>query len=166
MRRSPLLAAAAAATFARPIAAEPALPAVPAGEGDPITMSADALDLDVEAKTAVLAGHVKLARGPMTVRCPRVDLRYDEAPRVRWARGSGGVVADVKGVRAEAPEVEIDFAARSLSLRGGVKITRGEGWITADKASINIATGRVSMTEVKGSIPIPKAAAPPDKPAP
>jgi len=149
-----LLSAALAATLAtasRTIAGEPP-------DGEPLTMSADKLDLDVEARSATLAGHVKLSRGAMTVSCPRVEVRYDEAPHVRWAKGVGGVVAEVKGVRAEAPEVEIDFAARSLSLKGGVKITRGEGWITAERASINLATARVSMTEVKGSFPVPKPA--------
>ncbi|MFT3775766.1 MAG: LptA/OstA family protein [Minicystis sp.] len=155
MRRlPPILAAALVATFAaeaRPIAGEPA-------ENEPLAMSADQLDLDVEAKTAVLAGHVKLARGAMTVRSPRVEVRYDDVPNVKWAKASGGVIAEVKGVRAEAPEVEIDFAARAMSLRGGVRITRGEGWISAEKASINLATARVSMTDVKGSIPLPKPA--------
>lgn len=156
MRRlpPPVLAAAAAVALAggaRAIAAEPA-------DGEPLAMTADQLDLDAEAKTAVLTGHVKLARGAMTVSCPRVEVRYDDVPHVKWARGSGGVVAQVKGVRAEAPEVEIDFAARSLSLRGGVKITRGDGWITAEKASINLTTARVSMTDVKGSIPLPRPA--------
>ncbi|APR81684.1 Hypothetical protein A7982_07033 [Minicystis rosea] len=162
MRRlPPIVAALLVATFAaetRPIAAEPP-------DGEPLAMAADQLDLDVEAKTAVLAGHVKLTRGAMAVRAPRVDVRYDEVPNVKWAKASGGVVAEVKGVRAEAPEVEIDFATRALSLRGGVRITRGEGWITAEKATINIATARVSMTDVKGSFPLPR----PDgsaKPAP
>jgi lipopolysaccharide transport protein LptA len=130
--------------------------AEPANAGDPLQMSADRLELDVEAKTALLTGHVKLARGPMSLTCPRVDVRYDQVPHVTWAKGSGGVVADVKGVRAEAPEVEIDLATRSMELRGGVRLTRGEGWITAERASINIGTGKVSMSEVKGSLPIPK----------
>jgi lipopolysaccharide export system protein LptA len=154
MRRLPSILAAAVvagATAPRAIAAEPA-------DAEPLAMSADQLDLDVEAKTATLAGHVKLTRGAMTVSCPRVEVRYDEVPHVRWAKGAGGVVAEVKGVRAEAPEVEIDFAARALSLRGGVKITRGDGWITAEKASINLATARVTMSDVKGSIPLPKPA--------
>jgi hypothetical protein len=75
-------------------------------------------------------------------------------PHVTWARGSGGVVAEVKGVRAEAPEVELDLPGQSLALRGGVRLTRGEGWITADSATIQIATGKVSMIGVKGSIPV------------
>jgi lipopolysaccharide export system protein LptA len=161
MRLPPSLAVATLAALAavsRPIAAGPARAFA---EDDPLTMSADKLDLDVEARTAKLTGHVKLARGAMTLRCERVDARYDEKhdkPRVSWVKGTGGVVAEIKGVKAEAPEVEIDLVARSMALRGGVKITHGEGFLQAERASIDIATGRVSMTDVKGSIPIPKPA--------
>jgi lipopolysaccharide export system protein LptA len=154
MRRRPLLVALSAAAF---LAATPgAMSADRAPADEPLSMSADRLDLDVEAKTAVLQGHVKLARGAMALSCPRVDVRYDQVPHVTWARGSGGVVAEVKGVRAEAPEVEVDLGAQTMELRGGVRLTRGEGWITADRASINIATAKVTMSDVKGSIPIPK----------
>jgi hypothetical protein len=130
-------------------------PAPPASEA--LEMWADRLDLDAEARTADLTGHVKLVRGPLTLRCPRVAVRYDHVPHVTWARGSGGVVAEVKGVRAEAPEVEVDLAARTMILRGGVRITQGEGWITAQQATVNIATARVSMSDVRGAIPIPRA---------
>jgi lipopolysaccharide export system protein LptA len=156
-RRSALLVALAVAaplaTLAGPLSAEPHDDA-----GEPLQMSADRLDLDVEAKTALLTGHVKLARGAMSLSCPRVDLRYDHVPHVTWARGSGGVVAEVRGVRAEAPDVEVDLGARTMELRGGVRLTRGDGWITAERASIDIATAKVTMSDVKGSIPIPKPA--------
>jgi lipopolysaccharide transport protein LptA len=152
-RRSVMLAT---ATGVAVILASGTMSAEPANAGDPLQMSADRLELDIEAKTARLTGHVKLTRGPMSLTCPRVDVRYDQVPHVTWAKGSGGVVADVKGVHAEAPEVEIDMAARTMDLHGGVRLTRGEGWITAERASINIGTGKVSMSEVKGSIPIPK----------
>jgi len=152
MRRSLLVALAIVAPLsaARPLGAEPA------PDGEALQMSADHLDLDVEARTALLTGHVKLARGAMTLSCPRVDVRYDQVPHVTWARGSGGVVAEVKGVRAEAPDVEVDLGARTMELRGGVRLTRGDGWITAERATINIATARVTMSDVKGSIPVPR----------
>lgn len=155
-----LLFAAALAVSSAPVA-DP-LPASPAKE--PLEMSAEHLDLDVEARTALLTGGVKLSKGSLTVACPRVEVRYDQIPHVTWAKGSGGVVAEVKGVRAEAPEVELDLAAQALSLRGGVRLTRGEGWITADQATIQITTGKVSMTGVKGSIPV--GSIPGAKPAP
>jgi lipopolysaccharide export system protein LptA len=155
-----LLSAAALAVAGAPVA-DP-LPASAAKE--PLEMSAEHLDLDVEARTALLTGGVKLVKGSLTIACPRVEVRYDQVPHVTWARGSGGVVAEVKGVRAEAPEVELDLTGQALSLRGGVRLTRGEGWITADLATIQIATGKVSMTGVKGSIPV--GSLPGAKPAP
>jgi len=90
------------------------------------------------------------------VSCPHVDVRFDHVPHVTWVKGSGGVVADVKGVRAEAPDVELDLAKQTLDLRGGVRLTRGGGWLTAERATIHIGTAKVSMSDVKGSIPVPK----------
>ena len=155
-----LLFAAALAVSGAPVA-DP-LPAIRAKE--PLEMSAEHLDLDVEARTALLIGGVKLTKGSLIVACPRVEVRYDQIPHVTWAKGSGGVVAEVKGVRAEAPEVELDLAGQALSLRGGVRLTWGEGWITADQATIQIVIGKVSMTGVKGSIPV--GSIPGAKPAP
>jgi lipopolysaccharide export system protein LptA len=166
MGRRTLLALALAAPLAvsaGTIAASPqAGSQAPPGPAQPVSealdMTADRLELDIEAKTAILTGHVKLSRAEMKVSCPRVDVRYDRVPHVTWARGSGGVVAEVKGVRAEAPEVEIDLPARTLDLRGGVRLTRGDGWLTAERASINMATAKVTLSDVKGSIPLPKPA--------
>ena len=70
---------------------------------------------------------------------------------------SGGVTADVRGVHAEAPSAELDFTKQVIDLRGGVKLSRGQGWLTADTARIEIPTGKVSLTQVKGSIPVAKA---------
>src|ERR1035438_10484862 len=39
------------------------------------------------------------------------------------------------GVHAEAPEVELDLSKQVLELRGGVRLTRGQGWLQAEKAS-------------------------------
>jgi lipopolysaccharide export system protein LptA len=122
--------------------------------GDALELSAEKLEVDVPAGTAVLTGHVTLIRGALKVDCPRIDVRYDEAPRVIWAKGSGGVTADIRGVHAEAPEVELDLARHLLELRGGVKLTRGQGWLNADKATIEITTAKVTLKDVKGSLPV------------
>ncbi len=123
--------------------------------GDAMEVEAERLEVDVSAGSAVLTGNVSLAKGGLKVSCPRIDLKFDMTPHVSWARGSGGVVADVKGVHAEAPEVELDLARQQLDLRGGVRLTRGQGWLQADHATIDIATAKVVLTQVKGSIPVP-----------
>ena len=130
-------------------------PLLGVGGGDAVNVQADALDVDVSAGTAVLTGNVSLGKGDLHVSCPRIDLKFDTTPHVSWARGSGGVSADVRGVHAEAPEVEVDLSKQVLDLRGGVRLTRGQGWLTADRASIDIATAHVTLSQVKGSIPVP-----------
>lgn len=157
--------AAASAALLAALAVTGSLAADGRGSEDaPIEMVADRLDLDVAARSAVLAGHVKLTRGTLSVSCPRVDVRYDQIPHVTWLKGTGGVVAEVSGVKAEAPEAELDLASQTLKLRGGVRLTRGDGWISAEQATVEITTSKISMTEVRGSIPIPRSSAP--KPAP
>jgi lipopolysaccharide export system protein LptA len=106
---------------------------------------------DVEAKTAVLTGNVKLTKGAIRVSCPRVE-RATTTRRRSWARGTGGVVAEIRGARAEAPEVELDLGKQTVEAQGGVRIARGAGFI-ADRATIHMGTGKVSMTDVKGSLP-------------
>ncbi|WP_394827586.1 LptA/OstA family protein [Pendulispora albinea] len=137
------------------------IPSSPAGAqpilnvgGEPLEVQADKLEVDVTEGVALLTGNVSLAKGGLKVNCPRIDLKFDQTPHVNWARGSGGVLADVKGVHAEAPEVELDLKKQLLDLRGGVRLTRGQGWLQADKATIDIATAKVTLTQVKGSIPV------------
>ena len=125
------------------------------GGGDALSLQADQLDIDVSAGDAVLTGNVTLAKGDLKVACPRIELKFDTTPHVKWAKGSGGVSADVRGVHAEAPEVELDLAKQVLELRGGVRLTRGQGWLQADKATINIDSAKVTMSQVKGSVPVP-----------
>jgi lipopolysaccharide export system protein LptA len=153
VRRLVAAAAALAALSApTPVAAESTM----LGGDSAVALQADRLDIDILAGEATLTGKVTLSKGDLVVSCPRVDLRFDHAPHVTWARGSGGVTADVRGVHAEAPSVELDLGKQVLDLRGGVKLTRGQGWLTADSARIEIATAKVSLTQVKGSIPVAK----------
>lgn len=130
-------------------------PLLDVGKGD-VNVQADKLEVDVGAGSAVLTGQVLLQKGDMSVRCPRVELKFDTTPHVNYAKGSGGVVADVRGVHGEAPEVELDMKKQVLELRGGVKLSRGQGWLQAERATIELATARVTATQIKGSIPVPK----------
>ena len=132
-------------------------PLLAVGGGEALGLQADKLDVDVSAGEALMTGNVSLTKGDLKVSCPRIDLKFDNSPHVKWAKGSGGVVADVRGVHAEAPEVELDLVRQVLELRGGVRLTRGQGWLQADRATIDIKTAKVSLTQVKGSIPVPPA---------
>jgi lipopolysaccharide export system protein LptA len=157
VRRVVFLACALPALVALPFATPPAQAEIlGVGGGEGVSLQADRLDIDILAGEGTLTGKVTLAKGDLTVNCPRIDLRFDHAPHLTWAKGSGGVTADVRGVHAEAPFVELDLTRQIVDLSGGVKLTRGQGWLTADSARIDIATAKVSLNQVKGSIPVAK----------
>lgn len=124
--------------------------------GDKMAVQAEKLEVDVSGGSAVLTGNVSLSKGDLKVLCPRIDLRFDTSPHITWIKGSGGVSADVRGVHGEAPEVEADLSRQTLELRGGVRLARGNGWLQAEKATIDMATAKVTLTQVKGSVPVPK----------
>lgn len=147
--------AAAPSSSSKPSPSIPPIPSVPGN----VELSAELLEVDVNAQSATLSGKVVLTKGSdLSLRCPKIEVRYEASgPRVAWAKGSGGVTADVKGVRGEAPEFELDLAKQKLSLRGGVRLYRGQGWVAADGAEIDLASARVSMSNVKASLPVGNA---------
>jgi lipopolysaccharide export system protein LptA len=123
-------------------------------EGEVLDVSAQRLDVDIQQGTALLEGAVTAKLGELVVECPKVEVRYDGSPRVRWAKGSGGVTARLKGVEATASVIEVDVPRRSVSLAGSVRLARGRGWVKAERATIDIATGKVTLETVKGEIPV------------
>jgi lipopolysaccharide export system protein LptA len=126
-------------------------------EGEALDISADRVEVDIERGTALLQGNVSTRLGELEVHCPTVEIRYDRSPRVSFARGTGGVSARLKGIDATANAVEFDAASRTVALHGSVRLSRGRGWVTAEHATVDIASGKVSLQEVKGSIPVDPA---------
>ena len=138
------------------VAPENGLQAAPLGviDGEVLDVQAERLEVNVDKATAELHGNVRVMFGQLEVKCPKVDIRYDESPRVRWAKGSGGVIARLQGIDAQAQTIELDVPKRRVELKGGVRLARGRGWVTAERASIDLATQHVSLHDVKGSIPV------------
>ena len=122
--------------------------------GEMLDVSAQRLDVEIAKGQATLEGQVRIALGSLEAQCDRVDIKYDEAPQVRWARGSGNVRLSVKGIVATAQSMEVDVLTKRAQLLGNVRLTRGRGWVAAEKATIELSTNRVSLEEVKGSIPV------------
>jgi lipopolysaccharide export system protein LptA len=123
-------------------------------EGQSLDVRADRLDVDIAKGTATLQGNVHAVLGELEVECGKIDVRYDEAPVVRYARGYDNVTVRLKGIEAKAATLEVDVARRSVRLQGGVRVSRGRGWVTAEAAQIDIATRHVTLDAVKGSIPV------------
>lgn len=152
--RSAAIAISVVALVAGPV--EPGAIAAPLGviEGDALDVSADHLEVDIERGQARLDGSVAVRLGDLEVKCSAMELRYDRSPRVSWARGTGAVSARLRGVEATAAVIEFEAGGRTVDLRGGVKLSRGRGWLTAEHATVDIGSGKVTLEDVKGSIPV------------
>ena len=122
--------------------------------GDVLDVSAKHLDVDLSKGQALLEGEVRITIGVLDVTCDRVDIQYDDAPTVQRARGSGNLRATIKGIIATADSLEVEVAERRAHLTGNVRGSRGKGWIQAERASIDLPSGRVSLDQIRGSIPV------------
>ena len=122
-------------------------------DGEDLDVAADRVEVDVEHGMATLDGNVTIHLGGMDVRCPTVQIRYDKSPRVSFARGSGGITAHFQGIDATAATLEFDARARTVALHGSVRLSRGRGWVTAENATVDLASGKVSL-QGEGSIPV------------
>jgi lipopolysaccharide export system protein LptA len=127
--------------------------------GEALELAGERLDVDVERGTALLRGNVTVTFGHLEVRCTTVEMTYDGSPRIGSARATGNVTARLQGVEATAEVLELDVGARTASLQGGVRLTRGKGWLAAGSATVDLVSGKVSLRDVRGSIPIAAGAA-------
>lgn len=119
-----------------------------------LELSADRAHIDMESKSAVLEGHVHLSRAGVTMDCARVEARFGDAFALLWAKGSGGVSASIQGVSIQAPQAEADFKSQTMVFSGGVKLTKGDAFLSAQKASVKLDSGKVSLDDVKGALAV------------
>ncbi len=119
-----------------------------------LEVRADQLDLDVAGDSLVLRGNVQARLGDLLLECPIIEARYEAGTRLRSARCSAGATAKMKGLSASAQSVEIDVERRRLRLTGRVRVVRGRGWLNAETAEVDLVTSRVSLNQVRGSIPL------------
>ncbi len=122
--------------------------------GQTLEVVAEKLEVDVDRGTALLTGRVQAKLGEVQVECPKVEVRYDSAPNVKFARGTGGIKAVFRDITAKAQNVEVDVAKRQMTLSGGVELARGRGWVRAERATIDLSSHKVSFDTVSGSIPV------------
>ncbi len=123
-------------------------------EGKVLELKADSLELDLEAGTATLQGHVRAELGKLKLRAKRVELEYDDAPKVRRVRALGGVRAYYDGARVEAERLEVDVAKHEAVLLGGVEVRRGASRLKAARARIDLKTRKLKLEQVSGSFEV------------
>lgn len=150
-----ILACGGVLSAAPPPSAAPAAPASPLGlswRGEPVHLKADRLRVDLSARQATLEGQVTLRRSDTTLRCPKIDLRFDAQGQITWAQGTGGVSVEGRDLRAEAAQVSFDLDRQALVLRGDVRLQKSGVRLTAAEATVDLQRQQIELTQVEGAI--------------
>ena len=126
-------------------------------DGEPVSVEADLLEVDLHSGRATLVGNVRMRRGELDVTCGRLEALYDKVPAIRWAKASAGVRARLRDFDARSEQAELEMDRRALHLRGDVRLRRGGAWMQAREVSVDLKTNRMTLQQVRGSIPVASA---------
>jgi lipopolysaccharide export system protein LptA len=112
----------------------------------PVEITADRLDLDQAAGTAVFTGTVKVGQGTLRLAADRVEVFYeDEAAegtgKVRRMVANGNVTLTNGAEHAEADHATYEVAAGTIDMTGNVLLTQGQNALSSETLHIDLETG-------------------------
>jgi lipopolysaccharide export system protein LptA len=130
----------------------------------PVEITADRLDLDQAAGSAVFTGGVKVGQGTLRLAADRVEVFYDEAStqptgKVQRMIASGNVTLASGTEAAEADHAVYEVAAGTIAMQGNVLLTQGQNALSSERLDIDLnqgtgrLEGRVQTIFVPGSQP-------------
>ncbi len=115
-------------------------------QGAPVEVSADTLNVDQQAGTAVFSGNVLIGQGDLRVSAANVEVVYaEDSGDINRLIASGGVTFVTETEAAEAQNADYNLADGTLTLTGSVLLTQGPSAISAEKMVINVADGTAVM---------------------
>ena len=127
--------------------------------GEPLEIRAARSAWDLKRRTAHFEGEVVVVRGPVTMRCVSLDVRYAGSDRIDTVVASGGVVVEHGDRRASAARAELVGATGKITLTGeprlaeGVNTLLGERiilWLDEEKADCEGGPSGPCMLVVEG----------------
>lgn len=122
------------------------LGAVNADPTAPVEITADNLSIDQTSGSAVFDGNVVLGQGNLRLSAGRVEVIYnDTSGDISRLSATGGVTFVTDTEAAEATSAEYNLDAGTLQLSGDVLLTQGASVISADRMTIDLASGAAQM---------------------
>ena len=116
----------------------------------PVEITADRLDLDQAAGSAVFTGGVKVGQGTLRLAADRVEVFYDQAStqatgKVQRMIASGNVTLANGSEAAEADHAVYEVAAGTIVMEGSVLLTQGQNALSSERLDIDLnkGTGRL-----------------------
>lgn len=154
--RALILAAGLAAGPAVAQTTEVALGGIRTDPDAPVEITADRLEADQAANTAVFTGDVVVVQGPMTMAAPRVDVIYaaDGSGVMERVLASGGVTMTSGPDAAEAEDADYTVETGIMVMTGNVLLTQGTTTIAGQRLTAHLDDG-TGVMEGRVAVVIP-----------
>lgn len=139
----------AAMLFATPLAAQTNinLGGITTDANAPVEVAADTLTVDQDTGTATFTGNVQIGQGDLRLSAGRVEVVYGSGTgEIARLKASGGVTFVTATEAAEAKSADYDIAGGSLTLSGDVLLTQGASAISAERMTVNLASGNAQLS--------------------
>jgi lipopolysaccharide export system protein LptA len=118
--------------------------------GQPVEITAERLDLDQAAGSAVFVGGVKVGQGALRLAADRLEVFYQGGPEggsgeVRRMVAVGNVTLSNGTEAAEAERATYEVAAGTIAMEGDVLLTQGRNALSSERLDIDLnrGTGRL-----------------------
>ena len=116
----------------------------------PVEVTSDNLTVDQASGSAVFAGHVLVAQGPLKLSAGSLRVEYaagSSGGRGRIARmeASGGVTLASATEAAEADTATYTVASGEIVMTGNVLLTQGATALTGDRVVVDARTGNARV---------------------
>jgi lipopolysaccharide export system protein LptA len=131
----------------------------------PVEITAERLDLDQAAGTAVFTGAVKVGQGTLRLAADRVEVFYADTAatgtgRVERMVANGNVTLSNGTEAAEAESATYEVAAGTIDMTGDVLLTQGSNALSSQSLHIDLNTGTGQLEGRVRTIFVPGAPAP------
>jgi lipopolysaccharide export system protein LptA len=141
----------------------------------PVEITADALELDQAAGTAIFIGEVRVGQGELRMSADRIEVFYARADSAEGPQGAGG--GDASGAvqrmvatgsvtlsngaeAAEAERATYEVASGIVEMEGSVLLTQGRNALSSERLRIDLNTGTGRLEGRVQTIFVPGAPAP------
>lgn len=116
--------------------------------GQPVEVTADALQVDQKTGLATFSGHVLIGQGEMRLSADTVAVTYAPGDKQKISKlNAKGNVTLVSGQdAAEAQAADYDVGSGNVVLKGDVLLTQSGNVLAGDTVTVNLANGTANAS--------------------
>jgi lipopolysaccharide transport protein LptA len=131
-----------------------------ASVGRTVDIQADYLAVVHEKKTATFKGHVRAVFGRIRLTCAKMTVRYNDKGEAASLDARGNVTVLTEDAEASAGLARLDVDRGILVLEKNPVVAKGPHRLKGSRIEVQLKTGRVEVSDAKGTFRLKPEAGP------